>query len=80
MAEGVSGGSFWLREQLIKRYRALVTNVMTATSQQLTPAAARVNRAYSPAEALLRALATMAWTAENPAFLAAMPRVKATAK
>ena len=40
----------------------------------------RENRAYSPADALLRRLARKPWNAVRPTALAAIPREKDTAK
>ena len=46
----------------------------------VTLAAMRVKAAYWPAEALTKKLVSVAWKADNPAFRAVMPMVKATAK
>ena len=52
----MSGENFWLSEQLISRYRALVMSVMSAISTKPLSAAMTVKAAYSPAEALLSRL------------------------
>ena len=75
-----SGAKRWLSTQLIKRYRALATSVISAISKYGLSAAMTVKAAYSPAEALLKKLARKPCSGESPAFRAAIPRVNATTK
>ena len=76
----VWGESFWLKEQDINRYRALVTRVSRAISRYPPWEAMRVKAAYCPAEAFTKKLVRVAWKADRPAFLAVIPRVKDTAR
>ena len=72
--------SFWLNAHDIRKYRALIISSMTAISVYVASAAISVNPANSPADAWQVILARAACSAVNPAFLAAIPRVKDTAR
>ena len=72
--------SFWLNAHDIRKYRALIISSMTAISVYVASAAISVNPANSPADAWHVILARAACSAVNPAFLAAIPRVKDTAR
>ena len=78
--KGIFGSMRWLMAQLIRRYLALAISVMVAISKKEAAAAITVKPAYSPAEAWHRALVINAWNGVSPAFFAAIPREKATAK
>ena len=53
---------------------------MMASSRYEAFAAISVNAAYSPADALLKKLATNPWNGVSPAAFAAMPSVNETTK
>jgi hypothetical protein len=55
-------------------------NVISAISKYDAPIAISENPAYSPADALHKALAMNDWIGESPAFDAAIPRENDTAK
>ena len=66
--------------QLIRRYRAFAIKVISATWKSVALAAIKVKAAYSPAEALFNRLAKKPCSGVRPAYRAAMPREKETAK